>query len=646
MSQIIEALSLINMKGCLKRSCRALLLSLLLAFIINLTAVYVTTAADETVTLSSSGNWISASGGSGVTGAGTNEIRWGNVVSPYNKKSGMRFDGQSASFTTGQEFCLGELTHFNYPITNAANGAKLRVSLHFTLPSISPDPTFDFDITIDETDNPSTTCARAGCEYSPCTTIPCPDQVSWSNNIASQTFTIGANTYTLQMVGFKDSCPSGNLVTKLVTQETMDNKAYLVGKIILTKPAIHIEKKTNGEDADTGTGPTILSGCPVKWTYEVTNAGNVALRDVSVTDNPAQTITRISGDTDSDSKLDLTETWIYQATGTAQSGQYSNTATVQGRKDTSSSYVTDTDPSHYLGQTLTLSVPSVTVCAGSTATFTAIPTPSDTGNYDYQWQVYASSVWTDITGATSPSYSFTPGSSDSGKQYRVKVGLKTQTSCVITSGTATLTVRPAISLSAPASVTVCAGSIATFAVVPTPSDTGNYNYQWQVYSSSVWTDITGATSPSYSFTPGASDSGKQYRVVVGNKAQPTCSVTSSVAILTVKGGLTVNAGDDRTICVNENAQLAGTATDYTSAAWTILSGSGTLTPVSIDPGNPTQIKAIFAATASPGDLFTTTVVKLTATSNSPCSGEVSDTLTITVYQIPQVVIHVESPEQD
>ena len=86
MSQIIEALSLINMKGCLKRSCRALLLSLILAFIINLTAVYVTTAADETVTLSSSGIWVSASGGSGVIGAGTNEIRWGNVVSPYNKK--------------------------------------------------------------------------------------------------------------------------------------------------------------------------------------------------------------------------------------------------------------------------------------------------------------------------------------------------------------------------------------------------------------------------------------------------------------------------------------------------------------------------------------------------------------------------------
>ncbi len=359
-----------NIKYGFKSPLRAFLLALFLALVVGQSAIYATMAAEETVTLSSTGVWVSTNGGSGVTGIGTNEVRWGSISYPYNTKSGMRFDGQSASFTTGQEFCLGQLTHFNWPITNAASGAKLRVRLLFTMPSISPDPTFDFDIAIDETTNPSTTCALSSCTYSPCSTIPCPDRVSWTNSIPTQTFTIGSDTYTLQMVGFKDSCPSGNLVTKLVTQETMNNKAYLVGKIVLTRPAIHIEKKTNGEDADTGTGPTILSGCPVTWTYEVTNAGNVVLMDVSVTDNPAQTITRISGDTNSDNKLDLTETWIYRATGNAQSGQYSNIATVQGRKDSSSSYVTDTDPSHYLGQTLILSVPSVTVCAGGTAAFT------------------------------------------------------------------------------------------------------------------------------------------------------------------------------------------------------------------------------------------------------------------------------------
>ena len=631
-----------NIKCSSRISFRALLLTLFLALAVGQFAIYVTMAAEETVTLSSSGVWVSTDGGSGVTGTGTNEVRWGSIVSPYNKKSGMRFDGQSASFTTGQEFCLGQLTHFNWPITNAASGAKLRVSLHFATPSISPDPTFDFDIAIDETENPFfTTCALSSCEYSPCATIPCPDRVSWSNSIPSQTFTIGSETYTLQMVGFKDSCPSGNLVTKLVTQETMDNKAYLVGKIVLTRPAIHLEKKTNGEDADTGTGPTILSGCPVTWTYEVTNAGNVVLTDVSVTDNPAQTITRISGDTNSDNKLDLTETWIYRATGNAQSGQYSNIATVQGKKG--SSYVTDTDPSHYFGQTLTLSVPSVIVCAGGTATFAVTPNPSDTGNYNYQWQVNGGSGWSDITGDTNPGISFTTVAADSGKQYRVNVGLKNQATCTVSSAAATLTVRPTIALSGPASATVCAGAIAAFTVTPNPSDTGNYNYQWQVNGGSGWSDITAAVNPGFSFTTAAADSGKQYRVVTGYKTLPGCPATSGTATLTVQGGTSVNAGSDQTICVNENAQLTGTATNYASAVWTIAEGSGTLTQIPIDPGNPAQIKATFTATASPGNLFTTTVAKLTATSTSHCSGEVSDTLTIKVLQIPLVAIHIESP---
>ncbi len=567
-----------NIKYGFKSAFRALLLTLFLALAVGQFAIYVTMAAEETVTLSSAGVWVSTNGGSGVTGTGTNEVRWGTTSYPYYTKSGMRFDGQSASFTTGQEFCLGQLTHFNWPITNAASGAKLRVSLHFATPSISPDPTFDFDIAIDETTNPSTTCALSSCAYSPCSTIPCPDRVSWSSNIPAQTFTIGSDTYTLQMVGFKDSCPSGNLVTKLVTQETMDNRAYLVGKIVLTRPAIHIEKKTNGEDADTGTGPTILSGCPVTWMYEVTNAGNVVLMDVSVTDNPAQTITRISGDTNSDNKLDLTETWIYRATGNAQSGQYSNVATAQGRKDSSSSYVTDTDPSHYLGQTLTLGVPSVTVCAGGTATFTVTPTPSDTGSYNYQWQVNGGSGWSNITGATNPGFSFTAATSDSGKQYRVNVGLKNQATCMVSSGAATLTVRPTVALSGPASATVCSGAIASFTVTPTPSDTGNYIYQWQVNGGSGWNDITGATNPSFSFTAATSDSGKQYRVVTGYKAQPSCPATSGTATLTVRPTIALSGPASATVCVGSIASFTVTPTPSDTGnynyQWQVNGGSG------------------------------------------------------------------------
>jgi uncharacterized repeat protein (TIGR01451 family) len=49
-------------------------------------------------------------------------------------------------------------------------------------------------------------------------------------------------------------------------------------------PAIDLEKATDGEDADTPTGPFVLAGDDVTWTFTVTNTGGVALVDAVVTD--------------------------------------------------------------------------------------------------------------------------------------------------------------------------------------------------------------------------------------------------------------------------------------------------------------------------------------------------------------------------
>jgi LPXTG-motif cell wall-anchored protein len=122
-------------------------------------------------------------------------------------------------------------------------------------------------------------------------------------------------------------------------------------------PAIAIEKSTNGEDADTGTGPSVTEGDPVVWEYVVTNTGNVALTTVVVTDD-------ILGDVCLIGDLALGESKTCQLNGTAVAGQYANVGTVTGlfvvpgiveQAAGDQIVVSDTDPSHYFGQAVAAS---------------------------------------------------------------------------------------------------------------------------------------------------------------------------------------------------------------------------------------------------------------------------------------------------
>jgi len=157
-------------------------------------------------------------------------------------------------------------------------------------------------------------------------------------------------------------------------------------------PVIHIEKATNGDDADLPTGPEISVGGAVTWTYVVTNPGNVPLTGIVVTDDQVGvTPAYVSGD-DGDNILQVTETWIYQASGTAVEGQYANIGTATGHYDDTT--VNDTDPSHYIG---TLDNPGIDIekatngedadgpygpfiMVGDTVTWTYVVTNTGTGD--------------------------------------------------------------------------------------------------------------------------------------------------------------------------------------------------------------------------------------------------------------------------
>ena len=114
------------------------------------------------------------------------------------------------------------------------------------------------------------------------------------------------------------------------------------------------------------------------WTYDVTNPGNVPLKNVVVTDdngtpgNPADDFhpTFTGGDTNANGLLDPGETWTYTASATATAGQYENFATVTGTGGDQP--VTDNNPDHYFGQTSGCPVAPSPFGLGAAGTYTVL----------------------------------------------------------------------------------------------------------------------------------------------------------------------------------------------------------------------------------------------------------------------------------
>lgn len=106
---------------------------------------------------------------------------------------------------------------------------------------------------------------------------------------------------------------------------------------------VDIEKFTNGQDADTAPGVSLIVGATVNWTYVVTNTGSRPLTSISVTDDQGEVVT-CPGTT-----LDAGFSFTCTASGTVVPGQYANIGTVTATQQ-DSSIATDSDPSHYFGE--------------------------------------------------------------------------------------------------------------------------------------------------------------------------------------------------------------------------------------------------------------------------------------------------------
>ena len=98
-------------------------------------------------------------------------------------------------------------------------------------------------------------------------------------------------------------------------------------------PAINVVKTPSVDSLPAGGGD-------VTYTYVVTNTGNVPLSNVAVSDDKCSPVDYVSGDTNTNDMLDLTESWTFTCDATLTETT-TNTATATGQNGEQT--VTDTD---------------------------------------------------------------------------------------------------------------------------------------------------------------------------------------------------------------------------------------------------------------------------------------------------------------
>jgi hypothetical protein len=188
---------------------------------------------------------------------------------------------------------------------------------------------------------------------------------------------------------------------------------------------------------------------------------------------------------------------------------------------------------------ITVQPASESVANGASATFTAGASGNPAPTVRWQLSVNGGGSWSNISGATSRTYSTTASAGESGHEYRavfsnVAGGATTKPATLTVSSSANS--APAVTTQ-PASQIVLNGRSATLTAAASGSPAPTV--QWQVSSNSgvSWVNVVNASSASYSFTPSLSESGYEYRAVFTNVL---ASTVTSAATLTVEAEASSN----------------------------------------------------------------------------------------------------------
>ena len=234
--------------------------------------------------------WSNVHGGSsiGFTGNGTNDatVTWGT---PHGgTQSGYNFSGISGSLDatpdSSPEFVIGSFTHLNQPIAGGTSISDARLTIGtdvYVDSSFIGNYSFVYDVEHWETTNTARTCADGGVNGTGANVNGCADRVQTNYNSLSDTFQIGSDLYTLDILGFRFF--DGTDTLSFWTAESANNRVYLLARAILTSETV--------DNTDVITDPKVVSDPELTTNQELTTNLVVTTQDVVTTDETPTSLT-------------------------------------------------------------------------------------------------------------------------------------------------------------------------------------------------------------------------------------------------------------------------------------------------------------------------------------------------------------------
>lgn len=193
-----------------------------------------------------------------------------------------------------------------------------------------------------------------------------------------------------------------------------------------------------------------------------------------------------------------------------------------------------------------------TICSGTTpSAFSTITAATGIGTPSYQWQSSIDNInWTNILGATGSVYSPTTPALTTYYRRVVSYNLNSVI-CSATSNTITITVNQVSAGTIGSNQTICSGGDPDALVLSVPaSGSGTLSYQWQSsINGTTWTNISGATLPSYDIPTGQTAL-KYYRLIVTSFLNGSnCSSTSNTVTISINNVTSGTIAGNQTICI-------------------------------------------------------------------------------------------------